>query len=226
MVMAGKDKAVEPEKMNRRTQAERSDATQRRLIEATLRCLQKYGYADCSVSQIVAEAKVSRGALVHHYRSKNELIVDAARSLMVEVYDRLDAFVVDANDHDRRLGDLVERIWSEFFASPVHSIYLELLVASRRDEELVKLLRALGPSLESRMTAIFNRYFESDAESVGSIMDMFMLTRWFLRGMAIDADAFGGTDRIKDFLRLWTSLLATQLNVRTDSGSPQPQTKE
>jgi AcrR family transcriptional regulator len=216
MAKTRKVKSTTLKKRGRRTQAQRSDATQRRLIEATLRCLQKYGFADCSVSQIVAEAKVSRGALIHHYRSKNELIVEAARFLMEQVYNRLGALVVDAKDHDQLRTDLIERIWSEFFASPVHAIYLELLVASRRDEELVKLLRALGPPLEGRMSAVFNRFFDSRTEAVGSVMEMFMFTRWFLRGMAIDADAFGGSDRIKHFLRLWTDLLATQVGARHD----------
>ena len=49
----------------------------------------------------------------------------------------------ETKGHDQRLPDLLERIWTEFFASPVHDIYLELLVASRRDKDLVKLLRSL-----------------------------------------------------------------------------------
>ena len=121
--------------------------------------------------------------------------------------------MAETENDDRQPTELIEQIWREFFASSVHEIYLELLVASRRDEELVELLRSLGTPLASRMSAIFDRHFESSAGSVGSVMEMFMFTRWILRGMAIDANAFGDGEGIKHFLQLWTSVLATQVTA-------------
>jgi AcrR family transcriptional regulator len=226
MATARNNEGAKRKDAGRRTQAERSVATQRLLIDATLRCLQKYGYAACSVSRIIKEAGVSRGALIHHYPSKNELILEAAKSLMERVYDRLDAMIVETESDARQPTELVEEIWREFFASSVHDIYLELLVASRRDEELVELLRSLGTPLASRMSAIFDHHFESRTGSVGSVMEMFMFTRWILRGMAIDANAFGDAEgeAIKHFLHLWTSVLATQVNAlnepRPKKGDP------
>ena len=63
--------------MRRRSQQERSESTQTALLQATVRCLGRDGYADTSISSIIAEAGVSRGALLHHYPTKNELIASA-----------------------------------------------------------------------------------------------------------------------------------------------------
>ena len=169
-----------------------------------------------ALSAELSKRRVSRKALIHHYPSKNELILEAAKSLMERVYNRLDALMVETENDDRQPTELIEQIWHEFFASSVHDIYLELLVASRRDEELVKLLRSLGTPLASRMSAIFNRHFESRPGSVGSVMEMFMFTRWILRGMAIDANAFGDAEVSTYFLHLWTSVLATQVNAHNE----------
>jgi AcrR family transcriptional regulator len=70
----------------RRTQSERSDAMRKRLIDATLRCLVEDGYAKVTVSAIVRRAGVSRGAHLHHFPSKNALILEAADYLMRRAY--------------------------------------------------------------------------------------------------------------------------------------------
>ncbi|MCD7097916.1 TetR/AcrR family transcriptional regulator [Stenotrophomonas sp. MMGLT7] len=61
----------------RQTQAERSEKTRNRLLLATLECLGELGFAGTTVSSICARSRLSRGALLHHFPSKNALIVDA-----------------------------------------------------------------------------------------------------------------------------------------------------
>lgn len=60
------------------------------LIEATLRCLKKFGHEGVSVRRISAEAGVSIGLINHHFPSKTGLIADAyetlARSLRESVH--------------------------------------------------------------------------------------------------------------------------------------------
>lgn len=46
------------------------------LIEATLRCLKKYGFQGTSVRRICAEADVSVGLINHHYPGKDALVVE------------------------------------------------------------------------------------------------------------------------------------------------------
>ena len=80
----------------RRTQAERSDAMRRRVLDATLECLQKDGYARTTVGRIIEVAGVSRGAPLHHFPSKSALIAAAAERLIRRDADgaRREAFVV------------------------------------------------------------------------------------------------------------------------------------
>ena len=62
----------------RRTQEERSAETKKRLLEATIDYLNELGYNKTGTVEIARRAGVSRGALVHHFPSKHDLIVATA----------------------------------------------------------------------------------------------------------------------------------------------------
>lgn len=57
----------------RRTQAERREATRTALIEAGRRLFPVHGYEGVGTERIVAEAGVTRGALYHHFDGKRGL---------------------------------------------------------------------------------------------------------------------------------------------------------
>ncbi|WP_431825642.1 TetR/AcrR family transcriptional regulator [Burkholderia sp. F1] len=59
----------------RRSQHERSASARFALISATLDCLMEIGVAKTSITEICKRAGLSRGALLHHFPHKNELLV-------------------------------------------------------------------------------------------------------------------------------------------------------
>src|SRR5262245_8806139 len=71
------------ERRSRRTQAERRAHTHGALLDATIACLVERGYSRTSTNDIIRVAGVSRGALLHHFASKAELL-GAAVELLFE----------------------------------------------------------------------------------------------------------------------------------------------
>src|SRR6195256_1099413 len=61
----------------RRTQAERSEATRKLILDATIRILVRKGAAGLRTGEVVEEAGVSVGAQLHHFPTKRELILAA-----------------------------------------------------------------------------------------------------------------------------------------------------
>lgn len=60
---------------NSRTQRERSDATIALLLTTAREIFGRVGYADTSLSAVVEEAGVTKGALYHHFKSKQDLFL-------------------------------------------------------------------------------------------------------------------------------------------------------
>ena len=73
---------------SRRTQAQRSESTRAALLEAARRLFSDVGYARSGQEAIVSAAGVTRGALQHHFGTK--------QALFVAVYEEVEREVVTA----------------------------------------------------------------------------------------------------------------------------------
>jgi AcrR family transcriptional regulator len=62
-------------KRSRKTQAQRSQAMRRRLLDAAVKVLRRRGYAGFRVAEVEAAAGVSRGAQTHHFPTRDELVI-------------------------------------------------------------------------------------------------------------------------------------------------------
>src|SRR4051812_5886552 len=96
---------------------DRSRATRRRLLETTIRCLATHGWEASTVGFIAAEAGISRGAVQHHFRTREALILGALEHMFAERAALLDA-MPDRDGPDRIhdvVADLVEAIGGELF---------------------------------------------------------------------------------------------------------------
>lgn len=62
-------------KPERRKNVERSAATRRQILDATVRCLEAWGYGAVTNNRVADEAGVSRGAMMHHFPTRQALIV-------------------------------------------------------------------------------------------------------------------------------------------------------
>lgn len=106
------------------------------ILEATIDCLGTHGYAQTTMQLIAEVAKISRGAMTHHYTSKQDLISAVIDYLF---YRRMEIFLAgigtlsDSERIDQNLG--IERAWEGYFTREYRA-YLELGVAAQTDEEL------------------------------------------------------------------------------------------
>lgn len=122
----------------RRTQAERSAATRTRIISATIDALVELGHAGTTTLEVQRRAEVSRGALLHHFPSRAELLVAA----VYQLFEAQREVIVPAVREARKVGKIdagVDVLWQSF-NSPLAIGIDELWSAARNDEELRELL--------------------------------------------------------------------------------------
>jgi AcrR family transcriptional regulator len=137
--------AVRP-KPARRSQRERRDGTQRKLIEATLRCLGELGYARATTTEIVRAAGVSQGALFKHFPSKAELLSAAVEQLFDELVSGYQASFEALPEQKATPAAAFELLWS-IFTGPRLAIAFELYVVARTE-----------PALQSSLEPVVRRH--------------------------------------------------------------------
>lgn len=133
-------------------QQDRSRATRQQILEAAVECLAEVGWSRCTVALVASRAAVSRGALQHHFPTREDLFIAAVGQ------------VVEARGHDLRrraeklpAGEAAEReapstrevvdTVFELCTGTVFAAALELWVASAADPAL----RASVVELEAKI---------------------------------------------------------------------------
>src|ERR1022692_3244805 len=90
----------------RRTQEERSTRMRARLLDATVDCLARLGYAGTTTTEIAKRARVSRGAQLHHYPRKEDLVIASVEHvfrLRLEDFGKAFASVPRSEEHTSEL---------------------------------------------------------------------------------------------------------------------------
>lgn len=197
--------------LTRVPQEERSRATRLRLMEAAVDCLVEFGYAGTSTTLVSERAGVSRGAQLHHFPSKADLLYAAVEHLTdlrtQELVDRAG----DLPRDDRRavLGML-----ADIFTSPVFDAALELWVAARSDAEL----RATITPFEQRVGRQAHRMTVAALgadESVPGVRELIQGTLDMVRGLGL-ANALSNDSRRRNrILDNWARVLDRELGPPT-----------
>jgi AcrR family transcriptional regulator len=79
-------------------QAERSEATRAALIRAGRALFARRGYGGVGTEEIVRSARVTRGALYHHFASKEDLFRAVFEQVEAELTQRIAAVAAEAQD--------------------------------------------------------------------------------------------------------------------------------
>jgi AcrR family transcriptional regulator len=119
-----------------RTQEERRAETQAKVLEATIKSLLDYGYAQTTTRQVAALAGVSPGAMAHYYPRRVDLVASAIERLAEQHLQEWRAMAESLPaESEERLPALADRLW-EVFSSPLFAVFVKLWIAAADDAEL------------------------------------------------------------------------------------------
>ena len=196
--------------MTRTPQAERTAATRLRLMEATVDCLVELGWAGTTTTIVSERAGVSRGAQLHHFPSKQDLVVSAVGHLMDRRREELHGMLDDLPVKGRVRAAL--ELISTQFTSQVFFAALELWVAARSDQELLAevapLERAVGRETHAHAVEILGI-----DESRGNNRALIQATLDLLRGLGLAASLSDDTRRRARILDAWAEVLERELEL-------------
>ena len=186
-------------------QEERTRAMRARLLEATVDCLVEHGFARTSTTLVSDRAGVSRGAQLHHFPTKNDLVVAAVAHLTEVRGAELAAAAARLPAGPRRTRAVLQML-GDHFASPVFTAALELWVAARTDPAL---LAAVSP-LEQRVGRDTHRLtveLLGADESRPGVRELVQATLDLVRGLGLATTITDDTRRRGRILDQWATTL-------------------
>jgi len=158
----------------RRTQAERTAETTAKLLDATAACLIERGYAGTSTPEICRRAGVSRGALLHHFPTRDDLVAAAVAhivDLRVDEFRAAMATVAPEVDLVARLETAIDVLWGIFQGDTV-TAWIELIVASRTDPDLRAHVRSVEARLDRRVKEAWAELFTAADDVASGYLDI------------------------------------------------------
>ncbi len=168
----------------RRTQAERSAHTRERLLDAALECLAEHGWAGTTTARVAERAGVSRGAQLHHFPTRQELVAAAVDHLAVRRMAEFSRAVSQLPAGSDLLSAGTRMLW-DVVSDPNAYALLELVVAARTDPELRASLAPVSARLEQRFADFTREIFPEPYASHPRMERLRNVTFLLLQGLAV-----------------------------------------
>lgn len=191
----------------------RTHVSRTRILDAAVLTLVEEGYARASTLAVQRRAEVSRGRLLHHFPTKDTLLVAAAQHVAVaQVAEaaREAATFTTAEGSPERIDEAVRAMWQRyqelFFRAAA-----ELWNAAMHNDELRAYLdpaeRRLGGAIREAVAIMFGPV-HSGHPAFASVCNVLLTS---MRGLAV-ADAFEGREQrhhrhLQDWIRVARAML-------------------
>lgn len=121
----------------RRTNAERSATTRGKLIQAAIDSLYEEGYSATTTISVAQRARVSRGAMLHQFPTRVEMLLAVAEYVVAE-HSRLRRELLEPyGDGLKRFYAAADVTWA-VSSRPSAIALLEIMMATRSDKDLRK----------------------------------------------------------------------------------------
>jgi AcrR family transcriptional regulator len=193
-------------------QEERTRAMRARLLEATVELLVEKGYAGTSTTLVSERAGVSRGAQLHHFPTKQDLVV-AAVLHVTEVRGAALAAAAENLPSGPKRTRAVLQVLGDHFTSPVFTAALELWVAARTDPDLLAEVAPLELKVGRETHRMTLDLLGAD-ESQPGVRELVQATLDLVRGLGLANTISDDRRRRTRILDQWATTLDDALERR------------
>lgn len=196
-------------------QAEKSLRMQTAILEATLQCFVELGYAGTTTQKIAKKAGASLGAMMHHFKSRAEVIKAAATYVAEKRASEFDRMATEFDSFPVSLDSMVQLVdrLLRYYSMPSFVALHELLVAARTDRELQRILLPLERQLDERIADTMRRHFpylkavEATRELLQDVM------HFALKGLAVSPEPYIDPKRLKNLSAFLAQMAVRELTL-------------
>lgn len=128
-------------------QAQKSASTRVRILDAALHCFADLGYGGTTMTAIAGKAGLSRGAMLHHFPAKIDVVRAAVEHLHAKHLKAFQESIEKVPQDSDRPRKALE-VCLEHARHPLYLALFELCMAARTDTELLATLRPTEQAIE------------------------------------------------------------------------------
>jgi AcrR family transcriptional regulator len=201
------------ETARRRTQAERSEETRTRIVKAAANLIRKRGYARFRTAEVAKEAGLSRGAQLHHFPTKDSLVVATLEYVFeqAQVLSRRRAAAVN------KPRDLIEAIIEdarEFFFSEHFMVAIDIVLSTSTDQSVRKQILDISRKARRPVEAAWAEALAANGVAGALASDIVALTLSLVRGMALRTLWDNDPKWFDELFSLWRQMIKVFLSDR------------
>jgi len=156
-----------------------------RLIQATIDILFENSYAASTTIEVAKRAKVSRGAMLHHFPSRVDLLLATAEHIILQQRQYRIEKVASVENNWKRFVAAADVSW-DVQKQPDTIALMEIMMAARSDRDLQKRMAPLLREMNAMRAESAARFATTlGVTDVKALDDLILLHLASLRGLAI-----------------------------------------
>lgn len=189
-------------------QEERRERTRRSLLDATVDSLSELGFSGTTTLEVQKRAGVSRGALLHHFPSKAELLVGAINHLIEMRGREIAERAAELPSSGDRIDGAIDLLWGSFTCS-LFAVALELRNAARTDPELRAALMPAERIIRDRICTQSRQLFGPEISNKPGFEPALDMTLQLMIGTAMTAVLHDEPDAADELIDRWKAVFPT-----------------
>lgn len=194
-------------------QEAKSTRMRERVCRAAAECLARDGYAETSIGRVAAHAGVSKGALQHHFPTREDMMAATAEWLLGNATN-LHLRNTRGPRSERSTERELLRTWEKGAGTDEFRALMEILVRMRTDRQLRARLGGPLQAWQEQAAGLTREGYEAasgDEDDVEVLMAMHIC---LVRGLSIQQYCTPDPEFVQRILRRWVELVSPQLRPR------------
>jgi AcrR family transcriptional regulator len=192
----------------------KSTRMRERICRAVTECLVRDGYAATSIGRVASHAGVSKGALQHHFPTREDMMAATAEWLLGNA-----TFLHLRNTRGPKAERSTERelmhTWEKGANTDEFRALLEILVKMRTDAKLRSRLRRKLRDWQEQAAQLTREGYEAASGDDEDVEVLMAMNACLIRGLVIQQQYTNDPEFISRVMRRWIGLVSPLLRPRS-----------
>lgn len=164
---------------------QKSVATRRSVIDATIQCFIEIGYFRTTTTEIAKRANLTRGAVQYYFPTTPDVLRASIDHLLEKWMETYYTALSEVSSEEDQLARSIDIYW-EFVRHPLFVAWQELVAASRTEPELAEIIDSAAKTYELKRLEAGREMYPQHMRSAGENFELGRdLSRVVLEGLAL-----------------------------------------